>query len=158
MSSLSSTGPDARGGSGRTPRALTRRELFSLGRTEEEGHWIRIHRAAMACRFEVLLDGADEAHVPAAREALDEADRLEAALSVFRETSELSRVNRTAAEMPAPVDADLFALLALCRDLHVRTAGAFDITSTPLSRCWGFLRREGRLPTREAIRNPQQRL
>jgi len=152
MSSLSSKGPDSTpGGSARTPRALTRRELFSLGRTEEEGHWIRIHRAAMACRFEVLLDGADEAHVPAAREALDEADRLEAALSVFRETSELSRVNRTAAEMPAPVDADLFALLTLCRELHTRTAGAFDITSTPLSRCWGFLRREGRLPTREAI-------
>jgi len=152
MSSLFSTGPDrARGGSGRTPRALTRRELFTLGRTEDEGHWIRIHRAAMACRFEVLLDGTDEAHVPAAREALDEADRLEAALSVFRETSELSRVNRTAAEMPAPVDADLFALLALCRDLHGRTAGAFDITSTPLSRCWGFLRREGRLPSNEAI-------
>lgn len=159
MSSLSSTGPDTTGGgSGRTPRALTRRELFSLGRTEEEGHWIRIHRAAMACRFEVLLDGADEAHVPAAREALDEADRLEAALSVFRETSELSRVNRTAAEMPAPVDADLFALLALCRDLHVRTAGAFDITSTPLSRCWGFLRREGRLPTREAIEAARARV
>jgi FAD:protein FMN transferase len=159
MSSLSSTGPDTTGGgSGRTPRALTRRELFSLGRTEEEGHWIRIHRAAMACRFEVLLDGADEAHVPSAREALDEADRLEAALSVFRETSELSRVNRTAAEMPAPVDADLYALLALCRDLHVRTAGAFDITSTPLSRCWGFLRREGRLPTSEAIEAARARV
>ena len=152
MSSLSSTGSDTtRGGPGRTPRALTRRELFSLGRTEEEGHWTRIHRAAMACRFEVLLDGADEVHVPAAREALDEADRLEADLSVFRETSALSRVNRIAAEAPAAVDADLFALLTRCRDLHARTAGAFDITSTPLSRCWGFLRREGRLPSPEAI-------
>jgi thiamine biosynthesis lipoprotein len=49
------------------------------------------------------------------------------------------------------VDADLFALLVRCRDLHGRTAGAFDITSTPLSRCWGFLRREGRLPSPEAI-------
>jgi thiamine biosynthesis lipoprotein len=159
MSSLFSTGPDTtRGGSRRTPRALTRRELFSLGRTEEEGHWIRIHRAAMACRFEVLLDGADEAHVAAAREALDEADRLEAALSVFRETSELSRVNRMAAERPVPVDADLFALLVLCRELHARTAAAFDITSTPLSRCWGFLRREGRLPTSEAIEAARARV
>jgi thiamine biosynthesis lipoprotein len=105
----------------------------------------------MACRFEILLDGADETHAAAAREALDEADRLEAALSVFRETSELSRVNRTAAQGPVVVDADLFALLARCRELHARTAGAFDITSTPLSRCWGFLRREGRLPSPEAI-------
>jgi thiamine biosynthesis lipoprotein len=49
------------------------------------------------------------------------------------------------------VDADLFALLLRCRDLSALTTGAFDITSTPLSRCWGFLRREGRLPPPEAI-------
>jgi thiamine biosynthesis lipoprotein len=153
MSSVPSTGPVAtEGGSSRPVRALTRRELFTLGRPADEGgHWLRIHRPAMACRFEILLDGADEHHAAAAREALDEADRLEAELSVFRETSALSRLNRAAAETPVPVDADLFALLGLCRDLHGRTAGAFDITSTPLSRCWGFLRREGRLPSPEAI-------
>jgi thiamine biosynthesis lipoprotein len=156
MSSLSSMGPDTpEDGSGAgtgAPRPRTRRELFTLGRRAEEGgHWIRIHRAAMACRFEILLDGADDRHAAAAREALDEADRLEAALSVFRETSELSRVNRTAAQGPAPVDPDLFALLDRCRGLHAQTAGAFDITSTPLSRCWGFLKREGRLPSPEAI-------
>jgi thiamine biosynthesis lipoprotein len=152
MSSLSSTGPDTpEGGRAGGPRLRTRRELFTLGRTSEEGHWIRIHRAAMACRFEILLDGADDQHAAAAREALDEADRLEAALSVFRETSELSRLNQTAAQGPVVVDADLFALLARCRELHARTAGAFDITSTPLSRCWGFLRREAKLPPPEAI-------
>ena len=32
-----------------------------------------------------------------------------------------------------------------------RTGGAFDVTSTPLSRCWGFLEREGRLPTDQEI-------
>src|SRR6185503_5565789 len=153
MSSVPSTDPDATGcGSTRPGRALTRRELFTRGRPAEgDGHWLRIHRPAMACRFEILLDGADERHAAAAREALDEADRLEAELSVFRETSALSRVNQTAAETPAAVDADLYALLTRCRDLHTRTAGAFDITSTPLSRCWGFLKREGRLPSPEAI-------
>src|SRR6186713_2258840 len=131
MSTVPATDPDAKGGgSAAAARALTRREMFRLGRAAGEGHWIRIHRPAMACRFEILLDGADERHAAAAREALDEADRLEAELSVFRETSALSRVNQTAAETPAAVDADLFALLTRCRDLHARTAGAFDITST----------------------------
>jgi thiamine biosynthesis lipoprotein len=151
MSSFSSTDPVANVGSGLAPRARTRRDFFRLGRASDEGHWIRIHRPAMACRFEILLDGADDQQAAAAREALDEADRLEAELSVFRETSALSRVNRTAAERPASVEADLFALLVRCRDLHARTAGAFDITSTPLSRCWGFLRREGRRPSADAI-------
>ena len=42
-------------------------------------------------------------------------------------------------------------LLADCQRLHHETGGTFDITSTPLSRCWGFLRREGRLPDADAI-------
>jgi thiamine biosynthesis lipoprotein len=37
-------------------------------------------------------------------------------------------------------------LLILCLQLHRETGGAFDITSAPLSRCWGFLRRQGRVP------------
>ena len=38
-------------------------------------------------------------------------------------------------------------LLLDCQALSAATDGAFDITSTPLSRCWGFMRREGRLPS-----------
>ena len=34
------------------------------------------------------------------------------------------------------------------RALHAATDGAFDVTSTPLSRAWGFFRREGRRPDR----------
>ncbi len=101
----------------------------------------------MACRFEITLAGEDARHVPAARDALHEADRLEAALSVFRDTSDLTRINRHAALEPVEVDPELFALLARCRELHAETGGAFDITSTPLSRCWGFLMRQGRLPS-----------
>lgn len=100
----------------------------------------------MACRFEVTLPGDRPDDIAAAREALGEADRLEDALSVFRETSEISRINRLAALAPLVVSDELFDLLARCRDLSVATGGAFDITSTPLSRCWGFLRREGRVP------------
>jgi thiamine biosynthesis lipoprotein len=50
-----------------------------------------------------------------------------------------------------PVEPPLFALLRLCGDLSRETAGAFDITATPLSRCWGFLKREGRLPAPHEI-------
>jgi FAD:protein FMN transferase len=128
---------------------ITRRALFTLdfdrpGRAG--GRWLRVHRTAMACRFEVTLRPDDSDHVGAARAALDEADRVEAALTVFCDTSEIARVNREANEGPSPVDAELFALLATCAALHADTGGAFDITSTPLSRCWGFLKRDGHVP------------
>ena len=57
----------------------------------------------------------------------------------------------TVIEVAVEIDQDLFRLLERCHDLHRDTGGAFDITSTPLSRCWGFLQREGRVPSAEAI-------
>ena len=36
------------------------------------GYWIRVHRRAMACRFEITLAAEDAGFLPAARAALDE--------------------------------------------------------------------------------------
>jgi thiamine biosynthesis lipoprotein len=49
------------------------------------------------------------------------------------------------------VNAELFSLLILARDLHERTAGAFDMAAGSLVRTWGFLRRRGRTPTAEEL-------
>lgn len=127
---------------------VSRRALLTFGvdRPAPPDCWLRVHRTAMACRFEVTLPGDDARHIGAARSALDEADRIEAALSVFRESSEVSRINAQAAAAPAPASDELFALLTRCQALHSATDGTFDVTSTPLSRCWGFLQRDGRVP------------
>lgn len=101
----------------------------------------------MACQFDVILPETGAAALGPARDALNSLERIEEQLSVFRETSEISRINRTASQRSVVCDPDLMAFLAFCEDLSVATDGAFDITSTPLSRCWGFLRREGRLPS-----------
>jgi FAD:protein FMN transferase len=105
----------------------------------------------MACRFEITLASGDAWSLPVARAALDTIDRLEDQLSVFRENSVISEVNRRAADDAVDVDEGLYRLLTLCGSLHRETGGAFDITSTALSKCWGFLAREGRLPSAEAI-------
>ena len=117
---------------------------------------VRVHRRIMACQFEIVLPGERSDLVPVARAALDEADRLEELMTIFRESSELSRINRSAHERPVPADAELFSLLEECAAIHEATGGAFDITSTPLSRCWGFLRREGRLPAEEELGTARQ--
>ena len=118
---------------------------------EPDRSWIKIQRRAMACRFEITLDSRDARVVPAAHAALDHVDAIEAQLTVYRETSELAHLNRHAATAPVPCDRSLFALLTRCAELSAATDGAFDITTTPLSRCWGFLRRAGRLPSADEI-------
>jgi len=128
---------------------LTRRNFLSLDfgdRRAAGDHWVRVHRVAMACRFEVMLSSDDAIDVEAARAALDEADDIESTLTVFRETSEVADLNRRAAAAAVVASPDLFALLQRCAELHAGTDGAFDVTATPLSRCWGFLKRDGRVP------------
>jgi FAD:protein FMN transferase len=113
--------------------------------------WLHISRTAMACKFEVTLSSSTESGVSLANEALNEVDRIEQQLSVFRDNSEASLLNRQAATGPVNVSASLFQLLTLCKDLHRETEGSFDITSGPLTRCWGFLKRQGRVPNQDEI-------
>jgi thiamine biosynthesis lipoprotein len=104
-------------------------------------------RKAMACEFAIQYHAADG---PAANDAvlaaLDLIDQLETQLTIYRDTSEILEINRTAFAGPVTVEPRLFSLLELCAWLHAETQGAFDLTSGPLSRLWGFLHRDGRVP------------
>jgi len=130
---------------------LAMRRSQSVPASGQDDYWIRIHRRAMACRFEITLAAADRRFVPAAAVALDQIDELEDELSLFRETSTIAEVNRLAAGRAVPLPRHVIDLLLECQRLHAETRGAFDITSTPLSRCWGFLRREGCVPADDVI-------
>jgi thiamine biosynthesis lipoprotein len=115
------------------------------------GYWIHLNRPAMACRFEITLPAELGHRLDTAKAALDTIDALEEQLTIFRDSSELSAINRQAAESDVTVEPGLHDLLVLCQRISRETDGAFDITSTPLSRVWGFLRRAGRLPEPEEL-------
>ena len=151
--SHTSAGPATRKKLAEVSSPVRRRLLLGLEerRPPSADHWIRVHRDAMACRFEITLSGEDKGHLGAAREALEEADRVEEMLTVFRDTSEVSRLNACAGTDAVAVSDELFALLERAAALHAGTGGAFDPTSTPLLQAWGFLRREGRRPEAAAL-------
>ncbi len=101
----------------------------------------------MATRFEIVLHGGPAPSLRAAgEEALDEIDRLEAMLSLYRPGSEVARLNREGHRQPVRVTPELFRLLDRARRLTAETGGAFDITIAPLVRCWGFMGGTGALP------------
>ncbi len=113
---------------------------------------VHVSRRAMACEFEVALNaGQYEGQTEAALDTLDLVEELEDQMSVFRETSQISRVNREAATRPVTVDGWLLDLLAQALQLHDRTEGAFDITSAPLWRVWGFALRQGAIPDEQQL-------
>ncbi|MEZ5977897.1 MAG: FAD:protein FMN transferase [Planctomycetota bacterium] len=88
----------------------------------------RLAAEAMATRFELVLDGADDVAVRAAGEAaLLAVEDTDAELSRFRSDSFASRLARSGPEDPVPLDAERFALLVLCDDVREATGGAFDL-------------------------------
>jgi thiamine biosynthesis lipoprotein len=106
-----------------------------------------VGRDAMACRFEVAFNAGEVAgDTELAISALDLVDDVEERISIYRPTSELSRVNACAAAGWVDLSPELTDLLARARDLHRITNGAFDIAAGSLVRVWGFLRRQGRTP------------
>ena len=118
---------------------------------------IRVGREAMACRFEVLLvAGQYEGGTEASLQALDLVESLERQMTVFRPDSEINRLNRTCADGPVEVEPRLFELLELALELCSETAGAFDVTSAPLWKAWGFARRAGRVPGDEELARARQ--
>lgn len=107
---------------------------------------------AMATRFELVLWGEDASWLRAAgEEALEEIARLEALLSFYRPSSELSGINARAAADAVPTSPRLFHLLLRARELSAVTGGAFDITVAPLLQCWGFVGGTGQMPGLLAI-------
>jgi thiamine biosynthesis lipoprotein len=117
-----------------------------------ESFLLQVSRSAMACQFQVFLNaGQQQGAVEAALGALDLIDRLEDQLSVYRSTSEVSRINRLAAEQELAVERQLFELLSEALAISALTSGAFDITAGPLGKIWGFHRRAGRLPAPQEI-------
>jgi len=113
---------------------------------------LTLARHAMATRFELVLHGENPIALRAAgEEALDEIDRLENQLSLYRPASEIAQLNARAAREPVRVTPAVFALLQHAQQLHAETGGAFDITIAPLVRCWGFMGGTGKMPAPEEV-------
>jgi len=126
-------------------------ELLGVDSTSSGDLHLHASRWAMACEFAVQFHQQDQGAAEAMLEGLDLIEQLEAQMTIYRDTSEVIEINRNAAKMPVQVEPRLFEVLELANRLHLATDGAFDITSSPLSRTWGFLSREGRFPGDEEI-------
>jgi FAD:protein FMN transferase len=119
----------------------------------------RFHQThpAMGTIFTIDLNVADQATAEQDMDlAFDEIDRLEAILSNYRPSSELSRISRDAGSAPIVTDPETFRFLDRSFYWSRASNGAFDITVGLLLRAWGFFFHQGRIPSQaelNALRN-----
>jgi len=106
---------------------------------------------AMGCRVEITVDESDaDTARHAAHEAQLELDRLDAMLSDWKESSELSRLNASSDER-VRASGDLRAVLARALEVARATNGRFDPTVKPLVDLWRASRKSRALPTADAL-------
>ena len=119
----------------------------------------RFHQThpAMGTIFTIDLNVTDQATAEQDMDlAFDEIDRLEALLSNYRPSSELSRISREAGSAPVVTDPETFRFLDRSIYWSRVSNGAFDITVGPLLRAWGFFFHHGRIPSQTRTQRPPQ--
>ena len=101
----------------------------------------------MATTFTLYLYSSHAARAAeVSAEVFDEIDRVEQLLSNYRDSSELSRINRDAATAPVTIDAETMNFLTQAQHWSQVSDGAFDLTVGRLMKVWGFYRHQGHVP------------
>ena len=105
--------------------------------------WVSDERAMMGTAVSVHLWSDDaEAGQRALEAVFEEAARIDRLMSTYKEESEISRINRDAANGPTPAGDELFGLVRRSLDISVLTRGAFDITYDSVGQHYDFRARQ----------------
>jgi thiamine biosynthesis lipoprotein len=106
-----------------------------------------ISHPAMGTVYSLYIYAGSRAEADAEAEPVfQEIDRLDELLSNYRESSELSRINRHAATSTLTTDPETFRFLRSSLAWSARSHGAFDITVGKLMKAWGFVAAKGHIP------------
>lgn len=126
-------------------------------RRAEDDRLIERWSWAMGQPVHLQLFAADEGMgLEAAQRALAELRRVERALSIFDDASDLSEVNRHSGRDGVRVGTDLAVVLEAALRFERETGGAFHPAVEPLMRVWGFHAPRAREPGRSEIAEARQ--
>jgi thiamine biosynthesis lipoprotein len=113
----------------------------------------------MGTIYTVVAYGRDQTFLSeVVGEVFDKIDQLDAEMSNYKPESELSAINRDAAQHEVTMAPQLFDLIECSLRASQESGGDFDITVGPLMKVWGFFRGQGRLPGPAEIAEVRKRI
>jgi thiamine biosynthesis lipoprotein len=124
------------------------------GPTSSPAHLIERTHQTMGTEVKVSAWTADDARADAAIAAVfGEFDRLDALMSVWKDGSDIVRLNAAAGEHAVPVSPETREVLGIGHQISEQTGGAFDVTFAALSGLWKFddQDKDGSVPDRHEI-------
>jgi len=122
-------------------------------RPSKEPYAFSKQTVTMGSSLQVTLWTGDD---PGATSAIDavfaEFDRLDRLLSVWKEGSDVLRMNAAAGREPVRVSPETIEVLTVARQISEWTGGKFDVTFGALSGLWKFDQdQDNEIPTRAAV-------
>jgi len=107
----------------------------------------QIHTRLMGSDFQLVVIEKDmDLAARRLREGVDEIERIEDLLTVFRAHSQTSLLNNQAGDGPVTVDPEFYRIVERCIHLSSLTQGAFDITAGALTALYNFKEKVPRIP------------
>ena len=114
---------------------------LSMPITAAQAQWLTGEEAIMGTAIRVELWSEDGAAGEAAIAAvMAEMHRVDRQMSPYKPESELSRINREAADHPVPVSQEMFDILSRSIEFSKLSDGAFDITFSSVGYMYDYRR------------------
>jgi thiamine biosynthesis lipoprotein len=117
-------------------------------------HLVERSHVTMGTELDLTAWTADEPRAVAAFGAVfGEFDRLDALMSVWKDGSDVVRLNAAAGDHPVPVSVETLEVLRVARQVSEQTGGTFDVTFGALSGLWKFddQDKDDTIPDRRAV-------
>jgi FAD:protein FMN transferase len=119
-----------------------------------QSHLVERTHQTMGTEVTITAWTADDPRADVALSAVfSEFDRLDDLMSVWKNGSDIARLNSAAGERPVPVSVETREVLRIAREISEQTGGTFDVTFAALSGLWKFdyQDKDGTVPARQDI-------
>ncbi len=105
--------------------------------SSQSSNLFKYHQVAMGTMIEITLMGDNEEKAnKAALQAFQEMKRIETLMSPWIESSDVTRINRSAGKEGVKVSQETSKVIKKAQDISELSQGGFDITVGPLTELW----------------------
>ena len=127
--------------------------LLSDPHLASPSHLFKYHQVAMGTVTEITLIADDEeAANKAALRAFQEMKRIETLMSPWFDSSDVTRINRSAGKERVKVSPETFGVIQKAQEISELSEGGFDITVGPLTELWRKAREKKTPPSTEDVK------
>ncbi len=121
--------------------------------SSQSSNLFKYHQVAMGTVIEITLIGDnEEAANKASLQAFQEIKRIETLMSPWLDSSDVTRINRSAGKERVKVSPETFGVIQKAQEISELSEGGFDITIGPLTELWREARKKTIPPSIEEVK------